>query len=484
MTGSDVGAAALVLTGILLTGAAVAAGPPVAPAEPPADSARSVQVRAATLVCPNDAGSADWELVSVAAPLAGTSPSRSRAQLLPLEPTGEPLDVQTMPGALVVGGRKAASTVVVTAAGNLAPALTAAQAAPATEGRGRGASVASCLPAGRQWMFVGAGSSVEHGSSLALVNPEPSIAVLDVRIFGPGGVVRTVGAQGVAVAAYSRRVFDLDAMAPARAELAVEVTVTQGRVLAAVRDRWTDALEPAGSDWLPHAAAAARNIVVPGVPALAGDKELVVVNPSTRDASVDVELLGPNGSFQPTGSPSLRLPPGSVLTESLTAAAAGDAVAVRLRSDQPVAAAVRTTTAGRGGRDVAVVPAGDAIQTAAVLPVFAGLRLELLLTNPARQAASAAVTAYAADAEALKRRIVRLGGGTTRALRVPTDSERARPAQPAYVVIRPLGDAGVVGAGSYTGSGPTAGFASSLPMRPALVSVLRPSVRLVLTEPG
>jgi hypothetical protein len=274
-------------------------------------------------------------------------------------------------------------------------------------------------------------------------------------------------------------VLDLAALAGARAELAVAVAVTQGRVFAAVHDRWADELKPAGVEWLQPAVAAARTSVVAGVPGRPGAKELVVVNPSNGNAVVEIQLLGPNGAFEPTGLSPLQLPPGSVLTESLTAAVAGDAAAVRLRSDQPVTAAVRTTTTGKGGSDIAVVPASDPIETAAVLPVFADLRLELLLTNPARAGATAAVTAYAANGEAQARRVLRLGGGTTRTLAVPTDRDVARPA---YVVVRPRSGGELLGAGFYTGTGPTAG-ASSLPMRSALVSVHRPPVRPVLTEP-
>ena len=62
----------------------------------------------------------------------------------------------------------------------------------------------------------------------------------------------------------------LDALAPGVTRFAVHVHARSGRIAAAVRDQQVDGLTPRGADWLPPAAAPARQQVLPGVAAGAG----------------------------------------------------------------------------------------------------------------------------------------------------------------------------------------------------------------------
>ena len=477
------GAGALAVVGVLLASyAAVRPDHPLP--EPPVLQATQAAVRNVMLLCPpvQVRGAAPRAWLTVAAAALPKSPATNGpgvARVLPLRPPlATPLRALTRSGVArrVDLGRSDGPTVAVLGRGALATGLAATQHATAKVGAARGMATGACLPPAVRWHFLGAGSGAGHVDRLLLANADPGVAVVDLRFFGARGEVRAVGAEGLAVAPHSVRVIRVRELVPPQPELGIAVRARQGRVVAAVRDRWTSGLRPAGVEWLAPTGAPSRDVVIAGGLAGKGRRTLLVANPSPYEALVDVELLGRDGRFRPVGLPRLRVPPGALVRRELATVADGDVASVHLHSDQPVTAGVRL----RGpepGVDVAVAAAGAPLTGPAVLALPTGSRSLLSLANPTRAGARARVTAYAEDGSRLADAVLTVAGGTTRQWPVPVAGKGQRSA--GYLVVAPSSRGELV-AGAVIAGRPE-GFLSALPLHSMPLSVLRPPVRSSLT---
>ena len=229
----------------------------------------------------------------------------------------------------------------------------------------RSLAVLRCEQPAARWWFAGGGGDLDHESVLHLVNVDDGPAVVDLRVHGAAQSVDVSGTQGLTLAPGDSMRLALADVAPGSPELTVEVAASRGRVVAAVADSWGS-----GREWLPPSAPPGRGAVLPGGVVAGGRATLLVTNPADVQATVEVEVLGPNGAFVPVGVEPVSVDPGAVASVDL-AAALGDAVAVRATSDLPVVAALRTVQRG----DHAVAPAGTPLplDTPAVL-VPAGRR--------------------------------------------------------------------------------------------------------------
>ena len=483
MRRSDLGAGALAVVGVLLT--SYAATRPDRPLpEPPLPPASQAAVRNVQLICPpvqaqREAAKPRLSVAAAELPQPPAAEGSGVARVQPLRPPpATPLADLTRAGVVrrVQLGRSAGPAVTVLGRGALATGLAATQHATSTAGPARGMATGGCLQPAVRWYFVGAGSTAGHVDRLLLANPDPGVATVDLSFFGAGGEVRAVGAEGLSVAPYSVRVIRVRELVPPQPELGIAVRARQGRVVAAVRDRWTRGLRPAGVEWLPPTAAPSRDVVVAGGLAGDGRRALLVANPSPFEALVDVELLGRDGRFRPVELPRLRVPPGALVLRDLATVADGGVASVHLRSDQPVTAAVRLRGPGHGV-DVALAAASAALTGPAVLALPTGSRPVLSLANPTRASGRARVTAYAPDGSRIAGALVAVDGGTTRQWPVPAAGNGQRSA--GYVVVSPsTGSALVAGA---VIEGRPAGFLSALPLHSMPLSVQRPAVQWSLT---
>lgn len=325
----------------------------------------------------------------------------------------------------------------------------------------RGAlAVAGCVPPRARWWFVGAGASLDHDSVLSLANVDPGPAVIDVRVLSSDGEVETVGTRGITLGPGESRAIPLAEVAPQRDEVAVAVAATRGRVSAAVTDRFADGpAAPDGREWLPAAELPSRVVRLAGVPADSRDRTLLVGNPSDLEALVDVEVSGPRGTFTPTAARTISVPPGSVVSVDAADLVAGeDAVALRVRSQIPVVATLRSRTRADHAYAGPVLPLAEPA-VAPVVPRASG-RLQL---SAGAGGAEVTVTAWSDAGRQLDEERLDLDPAAT--LELPV-ARRA-----AYVLVTP--DRGnVTGAVSYTGP---AGVAV-LPLGPLPVRVALPVV--------
>ncbi|HET6561089.1 MAG TPA: DUF5719 family protein [Marmoricola sp.] len=249
------------------------------------------------------------------------------------------------PGAVVELPAPAAEGAVLRGVGDAARGTFAAR----VDRDDRTLAVLRCEQPAAHWWFAGAGGNLDHSSVLHLANVDDGPAVVDVRLHGATQSVDVSGTQGLTLAPGRSLRLRLAELAPGSPELTVEVAASRGRVAAAVADT-----VDAGREWLPPTAPPGRRVVVPGgAAAAAGRATLLVTNPGDTQAVVDLQVLGRNGAFVPVDQEPVTVEPGAVAAVDL-GGALGRAAAVRVLSEVPVVAALRTTVRGTTVRGTTV----------------------------------------------------------------------------------------------------------------------------------
>lgn len=254
----------------------------------------------------------------------------------------------------------------VRATGGLAPGLVATQTTQDSFSAGRGLASQPCLAPDTTWWFVGGGSTAGRESALVLVNPEETPADLEVAISGPDGAVSTPRLRGLVLEPRSRVVVRLSREAPRLPAAAWQVTVRQGRVMAALSDRLTDGFVPQGADWIPASADPATRVLIPGVVGGAGGRQLLVHAPGDLSATVRVRLITAGGSFAPAVASEVEVPGGTVVSVDLDEALQGEEATVDLQSDVPIVAGVRQRYPGI---DATAASLEDISFTAGAVPI-------------------------------------------------------------------------------------------------------------------
>jgi hypothetical protein len=339
----------------------------------------------------------------------------------------------------------------------------------ASKQRGGGLVVGSCPPTADDSWFLGAGSGGKHLTSLVLTNLSSAPAVADVTFWGPAGRIDAVDAGGIVVDPFTAQRVDLSDLAAGEAELAVRVERRRGSLAVSALDSATSVFR--GTDALEPTAPPRRQQVVAGIPSGSATRTLLLLNPSTSTARVRVDVIGEKGTFAPEGLDSIKVDARQLLAVTVPKSVGSDEAALRLRSDQPIAASVRVAP---GTRDRAVVEASPELDGAAVVPVDLGIRTrepQLVLTAAGRKGR---VTLEAYDEEMSRQATtdVTVEAGTTKSLDL--GSAKVLDAKDvAYVVVRAEGR--VTGAATYElGVG-----IASLALTEAPVTVLGPQVRPV-----
>ena len=439
----------LPLVAILLV--AVASLAPSGSGNEPARSPSTADVTQSAYACP--AGS----VITVAAGqvVPGTS---ATASVLPDRTTDPVLGDPTTWRTDVVDARG----VIVDQAGRGSGAV-GFFAGTAPKSGGGGLVVGSCAAVVDDAWMLGLGSGNKHFSTLILTNLAASPAAVDVSLWGPEGEIDAVNTAGIVIEPFSVRRIRLDELAAGESELAIHVERRRGSVSAVVNDTSTSTFlgtEPISATQTPR-----RSQVIGGVIGTTKGRTLLILNPGSSTARVALEVLGPDGTFVPSDLEQVTVPPGTVQSISVPASAGGDDQALRLTSDQPVAATVRMAPTSE---DFAYAEATPVLDGPAVVPVDLGAQQSmpvLVLTAP-DAAASVEIQAFDAAMAPLDTQTVTVEAGATTTVRPGAKGA-------AYLVLRPTGD--VVAAATYAkGDG-----VSSLALRAAPVTVQAPQVRPV-----
>ncbi|MDO9378603.1 MAG: DUF5719 family protein, partial [Nocardioidaceae bacterium] len=344
-------------------------------------------------------------------------------------------------------------------------------AAVAPASLGGGLAAASCAAAARDRWFVGAGTTAERSGTLVLANPGEGPAVVDVTLLGPDGPVETVDGTGIVVDPGDAVQVPLDDLAAGTADVAVEVVTRRGAVGAALLDAAVSGDAEPGTEWVPAAAPPSRSQVLPGGVRGADTRTLTVANPGDSTATVDVEVLGPDGRYAPRGAEQLQVPAQGLATLDLPAAVSARAFGIGLTSTEPVVGGLQS----RVGDDVthtASTPASRAALVApATVPTGEDDATAVVQVSGADDAPAAVVSVrgYDAGGQQVARGRLQVPPGAT--VRLDAGALEGRPDDAVVLVLDP-GDVPVHAALVVTGDDGT----SVVPLRPAPALVDAPSV--------
>lgn len=271
--------------------------------------------------------------------------------------------------------------------------FSAASAVLASDGADRGLAATGCVAPQAEHWFAGVDLSKEAESKVVLVNLDSTEAAVDLTVYGKDG---TVGAapRGIEVPGNSEKPVSLSLLNRTSDPVTVEVSTSEGRVAAFVRQTTWAAKAALGADWVALAAAPATELVIPGVPAGDGVRRLVVTNPTDRTAAVTINALTDSGRIALAGASSLEVPPASTRSVAIDSGLGGAIAGLTLSSNQKVTAAVQLDTGGSDAtNDPAVTAATAALPADGIwaLPVGRSIDTVLQLTNPGDQDATVAL---------------------------------------------------------------------------------------------
>ena len=264
----------------------------------------------------------------------------------------------------------------------------------AEAGADRGLSASACGPAATEHWFPGVDVRNVAQSEVVVANLDGTPASVDLTVYGEKG--RIAAPRGVRVDGNAVQSISLSTLERSPGPVTVEVSSTDGRVAAFVRQRTWQQDVPLGADWLAAGTAPATTSVVPGVPAGEGGRTLVVANPGQRTATVTIGGLTKDGPAVLVGADELEVPAESTRTVDLTTGMDAQPGALVLESSQPVTAGVWLDTGGSDARrDPAYTVATRPLPSDSVWPLALGKGAAsvLQLANPGAAEAVVTVTA-------------------------------------------------------------------------------------------
>jgi hypothetical protein len=460
------------------------------PARQPAGPPRSVPVAAVERGCPGLAlaGGSSGRIALIAAP--GTA-GRGRAVVTTLSPAdgASPLLTATRAGQLALGSAAAggpapaaaghaarpasgqavttmpqAGGVVVRATGAMARGLAVAQTGPG------GIPAAACTSPGTDFWFVGPGQYGAGQIRLYLMNPADQAADVSVEIATDAGPLQGGADMGIPVAPHSMVVQSLEPAVPGSRVVSLHVRTSVGQVVAGLRDT----AGATGGGWLPAAQAPATHVIIPGLPATAGTRQLFLAVPGQQDAHVTITAVTSRGTYEPTGGGGIDVPGGSAIAIGLPSLA-GIPAALKLTASGPVTASVMIP-GGPAGSPGAFTAAAPPLREQGVVAVSlaGGARSSALVLSAPRGRASVRVTELAGSSGPAQ--TVTVKAGWSQLVRLPPVPGAPHGA-PFSVLITPLAGSGPVYAGQVVQSAGTGTVQALMPVASALTTVPLPPVQ-------
>ena len=331
------------------------------------------------------------------------------------------------------------ASIVIAADGAMATASSAVIVDDVKTGTEAGLKAAPCLaPATTHW-FSGLGATDEDRTDLILSNPDDAQAQVDLRYYGRSGRIAVPGSPGVVIRGHDTRPVSLTKL-QGESPVSVAVQASQGRVTAVAKRTQTSQIKPAGVDWQLPSTSPAKVVLIPGVPAGEGNRQLVVTNPNNSRATVDVHVLGFQGPYTPSGAGSVDVPPEGTATVNLQPGLAGEAAGIKLTSDVPVTGAVVSTSRRSGaGSDLAVQSAAAPLIGSGV-SALATTNLadsELIISNGGDADAQVSFEVFSYEGVTLRTADVVLAANSTATRRLNSPA-------PSYVVVKVPEDSSVV----------------------------------------
>jgi hypothetical protein len=298
---------------------------------------------------------------------------------------------------------------------------------------------AQCGGPGTDFWFVGPGQHAVAGIELYLMNTDNEPATAEVDVYTDSGPLLGSTDTGIAVPAHGIIVQSLAKLVRNSRALALHISTSVGRVVAAVRESPSRAKPGA---WLPAAQPPSTSLVLPGLPGSPGTRQLYVIVPGAANAQVKLTAVTPKGSYQPTGGTGIDLPGGSAVSVALPSLG-GQPAAVRLTSNVPVTATM-SVPGGAVGAPGAFTAASGPLQQQGVISGNAGGTVSLVLSAPRGAAQIRVATQNAGGTSAGT--VVQVAAGHTVMTKVRRPAGSSRKTGFA-VIVTPLPGSGPVYAG-------------------------------------
>jgi hypothetical protein len=379
------------------------------------------------------------------------------------------------PPANTVASAPATGGVVVQASGSLAQGLDVEQTSETS------VPTAACGSPGTDFWFVGPGQRTTQRIQLYLMNTSGQVADADVEIFTDAGPLQQTTDTGITVPAHGMIVQSLAPTLNNSRAITLHVRTSVGQVVAAVQE----STGPGPGAWLPAAQAPAAQVVIPGLPNVAGSRELYVAVPGIKDATIQVTAVTSRGTYQPTGTNGIDLPGGSAAEIALPSLS-GIPAALKLTANTPITAGIMIP-GGTGGSPGSFTAATPPIQEQGVVAdnLAGPARASALVLSAPRGTASVDVTQIVAVGAARQPpQMVQVAAGHSVFVPLRAMPGAARGA-PFAVVITPLAGSGPVYAGRVITAGGIGGaIQAMLPVASALTTVALPPVQNASITPG
>jgi hypothetical protein len=229
-----------------------------------------------------------------------------------------------------------------------------------------GFAAASCAEASSDSWLVGGSSDIGRTTLILLSNPTTVVATVALGVYGETGLIDAPGSTGILVQPGSQRVVSLAGLAPNLKSPVIHVQSQGGQIVASLEQSLISGIIPEGLDLigatrgpsLQHTIAGVSVTTPPAASPTAEATELQDGAASVRmlvtgdkPATVQVGAISEGGALS-GASIQVQVRPG-IATEVPLAGLAAGGYAVNVDSDQPLVAAVTTSTAAGGAKDFA-----------------------------------------------------------------------------------------------------------------------------------
>lgn len=207
-----------------------------------------------------------------------------------------------------------------------------------------------CLSPKAKQYFVGGSADVSSKSNLILVNSGLSTSIVDIRVFSDGSSF----IKSFTVKKNQSKSVSLVSLAPGSKSVAFMVTPKTGRVSAYLFDERSKGLQTLGGDLVNSQSELNKTLYIPAIPHKSSiDKShiLRILNPNSINTNISVEIISKDGRYVPVSLDNRKVSADRTMDFLFDFDSKRSAFAIKISSDQPIAAAVYSRFQAKGKTD-------------------------------------------------------------------------------------------------------------------------------------
>ena len=208
----------------------------------------------------------------------------------------------------------------------------------------------TCLAPQERQYFVGASADISSKSQLVLVNSGLSTSTVEVRVFSENSSFK----KSLTVKQNKTVKQSLVSLAPGSKVVALSITPKTGRISAFLVDERTKGLQTLGGDLVNSQSQLEKMLYIPAIPHNNNvDKTHVlrVLNPNNINTNITVELISSDGRYVPVGLDIRKVNADRTVDFSFDFESNKKIFAMKITSDQPIAASVFSRVQEKGKTD-------------------------------------------------------------------------------------------------------------------------------------